>query len=50
MKDRTVKQAFFWDGQWEMGGHKERGNKGECGGCILYPHGKIEECNLLKLF
>jgi hypothetical protein len=25
---------------WERGGHKERGNVGTCGGCILYPHMK----------
>jgi hypothetical protein len=33
-----------------VGGHKERENEGECGGCILYPYMKIEELNLLKLF
>jgi hypothetical protein len=36
--------------QWEVGGHKERVNEGEYGGCILYSYMKIEEWNLLKLF
>jgi hypothetical protein len=27
----------------EVGGHKERGNEGEYGGCILYPYIKKEE-------
>jgi hypothetical protein len=36
--------------QWKVCGHKERGNEGEYGGCILYPHMKIEEWNLIKLF
>jgi hypothetical protein len=35
---------LFWDGyQWEGGGHKERGNEGEYGGCILYLYMQIEE-------
>jgi hypothetical protein len=29
--------------QWEVGGHKERGNEGEYGGYILYPNMKIGE-------
>jgi hypothetical protein len=28
---------------WEAGGHKERGNEGEYGGCILNPYMKIEK-------
>jgi hypothetical protein len=32
-----------------MGGHKERGNEGKYGGCILNPYMKVEEWNLLKL-
>jgi hypothetical protein len=28
--------------EWEVGGHKERGNEGQYDGCILYPYIKIE--------
>jgi hypothetical protein len=28
--------------QWERSGHKERGNEGEFGGCILYQYKKIK--------
>jgi hypothetical protein len=43
-------KSFSWDGyQWEVGGHKERGNEDVYGGCILYPSMKIEDWNLLKL-
>jgi hypothetical protein len=39
-----IQTLLFWGGyQWEVGGHKEKGNEGECIGCILYPYIKIEE-------
>jgi hypothetical protein len=44
MKDRKVKQVFSrGECHWEGGGHKERVNEGENGGCILYPYMKTEE-------
>jgi hypothetical protein len=49
MKCRREKQIFSggWV-QWEVGGHKERENEGEYGGCTLYPYMKIEELNCSK--
>jgi hypothetical protein len=32
------------------GGHKESGNEGEHGRCVLYPYMKTEERNLWKFF
>jgi hypothetical protein len=44
LKDRRVKQVLSRGGyQWEVRGQKERRNKGEYGGCILYSYMKIEE-------
>jgi hypothetical protein len=40
---RRVKWVFSRGGcQWDRGGHKERVNEGEYGGCILYSYMKIE--------
>jgi hypothetical protein len=51
MKDSRIKQGLLWGiYQCVEGGHKERVNEGEYGGCILYSYIKIKECNLLKLF
>jgi hypothetical protein len=49
---RREKEVFSGCGyQWkEGGGHKDRWNEGEYGGCILYTYMKIEQRNLLKLF
>jgi hypothetical protein len=43
MKGKREKRVFSGGGyQWEVSGHKERGNDGEYGGCILYPYMQIE--------
>jgi hypothetical protein len=50
-EEQEGKTGLFQSGyQWKVGGHKERRNKSEYGGCILYLYMKIEERNLLKLF
>jgi hypothetical protein len=36
-------RSFLGVGAREGGGHKERGNAGKYGGCVLYPYMKIEE-------
>jgi hypothetical protein len=44
MKGKREKWVFSGVGEpWEVGGHKERGNEGEYGRCVLCPHMKIEE-------
>jgi hypothetical protein len=43
-EERERKRSLFWG--WIPvggGGHKERQNEGEYGGCILHPYMEIEE-------